>query len=150
MNKTVAISLLVLTILISSCAETQRVTLPDIDISASADGIVALPGDVPLVLRERFVLYTKVVAPNGKPIHLLAQDGWTRDQIKHGREVLEFLLTDHPGSAFGDDKTAVAIALADRKATMVFFNTEEDLAGAFRGGLGDATDLSMQDLQAVA
>ena len=131
-----------------SCADRPRVTLPEIDISTSPDGIVALPDDVPEVFREHFVQYTKVVAPNGKPIHILAQDGWTRDQIQHGREVLEFLLTDHPGSVYGSDKTAVANAMADRKATMVFFDTEDDLMAAFDGGLGDATDLAMQDLRA--
>jgi len=133
---------------LGGCAAGERVTLPEIDTWASADGIVDLPADVPEVFREHFVKYTKVVAPNGKPIHILAQDGWTDDQIRHGRDVLEFLLTDYPGSQYGDDKRAVANAMADRKATMVFFNTEDDLEEAFRGGLAGATDLSMQDLRA--
>ncbi len=64
-------------VLLGSCAERQTVTLPDIDISTSSDGIVALPADVPEVFREHFVKYTNVRAPNGKPIHILAQDGWT-------------------------------------------------------------------------
>ena len=62
--------------------------------------------------------------------------------------MLEHILTDYPGSAYGDDKTAVANAMSDRKATMVFFNTEPDLEAAMRGGLAGATDLSMQDLRA--
>jgi len=85
---------------------------------------------------------------NGKPIHILAQDGWTDDQVKHGRNVLEHILTDYPGSVYGDDKTAVANSMSDKKATMVFFNSEPDLRDAMRGGLGGATDLSMQDLRA--
>lgn len=124
------------------------VTLPDIDISSSPNGIVSLPDDVPEVFKEHFIKYTKVMAPNGKPIHILAQDGWTDDQIKHGRNVLEHILTSFPGSAYGDDKSAVANAMSDRKATMVFFNSEPDLEAAMRGGLGGATDLSMQDLRA--
>ena len=135
-------------LLLSSCQKKEEVTLPEIDISASPNGIVPLPDDVPDVFREYFAKYTKVTAPNGKPIHILAQDGWTDDQIKHGRNVLEHILTDHPGSAYGNDKAAVANSMADRKATMVFFNTEPELREAMRGGLGDATDLSMQDLRA--
>ena len=76
-------------VLLGSCTKEKagRVTLPEIDISASPDGIVPLPDDVPGVFKKYFVKYTKVVAPNGKPIHILAQDAWTDDQIKHGRNV---------------------------------------------------------------
>ena len=135
-------------VLLNSCADRDPVTLPEVDISASASGVVALPDDVPQVFRDYFVKYTKVLAPNGKPIHILAQDGWTDDQIKHGRNVLQHLLTDFPGFLYGHDKSPVANAMADSKATMVFFNTEEDLNDAMRAGLGQATDLSMQDLRA--
>ena len=135
-------------VLLTSCAERDRATLPEIDTSASPDGIVLLPEDVPQVFRDYFVKYAKVIAPNGKPIHFLVQDGWTDDQIKHGRNVMEHLLADFPGSAYGHDKRRIANAMADVKATMVFFNTEEDLDRAMREGLGRATDLSMQDLRA--
>ena len=128
--------------------QTERVTLPDIDISQSPNGIVRLPENVPQVIRDVFIKYTKIYAPNGKPIHILAQDGWTDDQIKKGRNVLEFILTDFPGSAYGNDKSAIANSMADRKATMVFFNTEPDMRKAMRGPLRGATDLSMQDLRA--
>lgn len=127
---------------------TERVTLPDIDISQSPNGIVSLPENVPQAIRDVFVKYTKIYAPNGKPIHILAQDAWTDDQIKKGRNVLEFILTDFPGSEYGNDKSAIANAMADRKATMVFFNTEPDMRKAFRGPLRGTTDLSMQDLRA--
>ena len=63
-------------------APAERVTLPDIDISQSPNGIVTLPENFPQVIRDVFVKYTKIYAPNGKPIHILAQDGWTDDQIK--------------------------------------------------------------------
>jgi len=147
--KTGVLVLIASSFLLSSCQKKEEVTLPDIDISASPNGIVPLPDDVPEVFKEHFVKYTKVVAPNGKPIHILAQDGWTDDQIKHGRDVLEHILADYPGSAYGNDKTAVANSMSDKKATMVFFNTEPELRDAImRGGLAGATDLSMQDLRA--
>jgi hypothetical protein len=128
--------------------EKEQVTLPEIDISASPNGIVELPEDVPSVFRDVFTKYTKIIAPNGKPIHILAQAGWTDDQIKKGRNVLQFILTDYPGSEYGSDKSMIANAMADRKATMVFFNTEPDLREAMRGPLSRVTDLSMQDLRA--
>lgn len=137
-------------VLLGSCTKEKagRVTLPEIDISSSPDGIVQLPDDVPGVFKKYFVKYTKVVAPNGKPIHILAQDAWTDDQIKHGRNVMQHILRSYPGSAYGDDKTAIANSLSDKKATMLFFNTQPDLRKAFEEGFGDATDLSIQDLRA--
>ena len=133
-------------IYLSACSE--KVTLPDIDISITDDGVVALPENVPDIFKQYFVKYTKVITPNGKPIHILAQDGWTNDQIKHGRNVLEHILTNYEGSVYGDDKSIVANSLSNKKATMVFFNTEPDLRRAYEEGLGSATDLSMQDLRA--
>jgi len=127
--------------------ESQAVILPDIDISGSPNGIVPLPENTPSVFTDVFSKYTKIMAPNGKPINLLAQAGWTEDQIAKARNVLEFILTDYPGSKYGDDKAPIANAMADRKATMVLFNTVEDLQKAFDGPLGDV-DLSMQDLRA--
>ena len=128
-------------------SDEELVTLPEIDISGSPNGIVGLPEDVPSVFRDVFTKYTKIIAPNGKPIHILAQAGWTDDQIKKGRNVLLFILTDYPGSEYGSDKSMIANAMSDRKATMVFFNTEPDLHEAMRGPLGRGTDLSIQDLR---
>ncbi|MYF04219.1 MAG: hypothetical protein F4230_04295, partial [Holophagales bacterium] len=62
--------------------------------------------------------------------------------------MMEHLLADHPGSVYGDDKSGIAAAMADRKATMVFFDTEPDMRQAMSEGLPEATDLSMQDLRA--
>lgn len=141
------------TLFLLSCAvcnsgHAQDVTLPDIDISGSPNGVVALPEDTPSVFTDVFSQYTKTIAPNGKPIHLIAQAGWTEDQIVKARNVLEFILTDYPGSEHGDSKAIVANAMADRKATMVLFNTPAELRKAMRGDLGRVTDLSMQDLRA--
>jgi hypothetical protein len=121
-------------------------TLPDIDTSASPNGIVLLPADVPQVFRDVFVRYTKVVAPNGKPINILAQDGWSEARILKARNVLEHILTDVPGTRYGADKSAVANAMADNRATLTLFNTEPDMRRAFRGPLR-GVDLGMQDLR---
>ena len=132
----------------SSAPVGQRsVTLPDIDTSTSPNGIVLLPDDVPQVFRDVFVRYTKVVAPNGRPIHILAQDGWSEARILKARNVLEHILTDAPGTLYGADKSIVANAMADNRATLTLFNTEPDMHEAFRGGLR-RVDLGMQDLRA--
>ena len=45
--------------------------LDSIDISAGEYGVVPLPGDVGKTLTGLFTKYTKHVAPNGQPIHIL-------------------------------------------------------------------------------
>ncbi len=124
------------------------VTLPEIDISGSPNGIVPLPATVSSVITDVFVKYTKVVAPNGKSIHLLAQADWTDDKLIKVRNILEHMLTDFPGSQYGSDKTKVANTMSDRKATMVLFNNSQAAREAIRGSLGDATDLEMQSMWA--
>jgi len=98
---------------ISAEAQNEKlITLPDIDISQSENGIVSLPANTPSLFIDIFSKYTKVTAPNGKPIHMLAQSGWTDDQIKKARNVLVHLLTDYPGSKYGeklDSKTDLSI-----------------------------------------
>ncbi len=140
--------------LFSACADAQiggdsgNVTLPEIDISTSSNGVVPLPNNTPKVFTNWFSKYTKTYAPNGKPIHFLAQSGWTELQIVKARNVMEHILNDFPGSEYGNDKSIVANAMSDRKATMVLFNTPGDMQQAMRGDLGSATDLNMQDLRA--
>jgi hypothetical protein len=122
--------------------------LTAISLDSSPDGVVVLPKDTPPLLREIFLRYTRTYAPNGKPIHFLAQEKWTVDQIKKARNVLEHLLRDFPGSVYGSDKTAAANSMSDRNATMVLFDTPEELEAAFRNTDLRYVDLSMQDLRA--
>ena len=145
-----ATTVLLSALLVVSCADTETsrvVTLPDIDISGSPNGVVPLPDDTPSVFTDVFAKYTKVIAPNSKPIHILVQAGWPEDEIVKVRNVLEHMLTDHPGLEYGD-KSVVANTMADRKATMLLFNTSEDAREARRGPLGSTTDLQMQSMWA--
>ena len=121
--------------------------IPDIDISESPTGIVPLPKGIDSRIHKWFDRYTKIEAPNGKPIHILAQEGWREDQIIRARKVLEHILTDVPGSRFGEDKSEVANNMAKRRATLVLFNTARDLERAFRGSFGEV-ELGCQDLRA--
>ncbi|MEE9602923.1 MAG: hypothetical protein V3V75_06435 [Thermoguttaceae bacterium] len=125
----------------------QQVTLPDIDTSGSPNGIVPFPPDTPAVFTDVFSKYTKLIAPGGKPIHFLIQDAWSDDKIIKTRNIMQHILTDFPGSEYGDDKSAVANAMADRKATMTMFNTSVAANEARQGSFGrGATDLFRQSL----
>ncbi|MBN1224295.1 MAG: hypothetical protein JXB23_13695 [Candidatus Aminicenantes bacterium] len=126
----------------------EALTLPMIDIRDSENGIVSLPASVPAVFTDVFVKHTKVLAPNGMPIHILAQAGWTDEKILKVRNILEHMLTDFPGPEYGSDKTAVANAMADRKAAMILFENSEESRKAMRGPLRDSADLEMQSMWA--
>ena len=122
-------------------------TLPQIDVSSAPLGIVPLPPNTPEIFTEVFSRYTKIVAPNGKPIHFLIQDAWSDDKVLKARNIMEHILTDYPGSKYGHDKTAVANAMADNRATMTLFNTSSAAREAEQGELGQAaTDLFTQSL----
>ena len=139
--------LLVSVILTVPFASAQVVTLPDIDISGSPNGIVLLPMNTPSVFTDLFSRYTKIIAPNGKPIHFLAQDDWSDDKIIKAKKVMEHFLTDYPYSLHGSNKEAVANAMSDRKSTMTLYNNSV-AARAAREGLRGATDLALQSMWA--
>ena len=147
------VALFMISIIVVSAKTHDRVyrdvvTLPDIDISTSPNGIVPLPESVPSVFSDVFVKYTKVFAPNGKPIHFLAQSDWTDDKLIKVRNILAHMLTDYPGSQYGSDKSKVANSMSDRKATMVLFNSSQASREAMSGLRGGVTDLDMQSMWA--
>ena len=122
--------------------------LENISIAESSHGIVMLPKQVPPVIRDIFNRYTRIITPNGKPIHFLIQAAWSEDQILKARNVLRHILSDFPGSFYGDNKTRVANALAESSATMVLFNDVEELERAFDTAPLEDVDMCMQDLRA--
>lgn len=147
MNSYVTIVLVSISVYLVGCDDSsEKVKLPEIDTSGSPNGIVPIPEYAPEIVKEVFVKYTKCVAPNGKPIQFLAQDGWTDEQILHARDVLQHILTDFPGSKYGNDKSVVANSMADKRATMVLFNNVGTMEEAFDKGLRKL-NLSMQDLR---
>ena len=121
--------------------------LDKLDVHQSSRNILKIPQSVHPEIRKTFDRYTRVVAPNGKPIHILAQAGWPDDGIVRARNILGHFLTDVPGSKFGADKSNVANAMADRRATLTLFLTETDMERAFHGGVG-RLNLAIQDLRA--
>jgi len=100
--------------------------LPNIDISMSPNGIVPMPDNVDDVFKI-FDRYTKVMAPNGKPIHIVAEKGYTDEQVVYARKILENHLTDVPGSVYGSDKSAIANAMAENQAILALFYSVETM-----------------------
>ena len=107
-------------------AAQDRPVLPEIDTSGSPNGIVVMPETVPDVFKI-FDRYTKVVAPNGKPIHIVIEKGYTDRQAVYARKVLINHLTDVPGTKYGHDKSAIANSIADRNAVLALFYSTETL-----------------------
>jgi acetyl esterase/lipase len=69
--------------------------------------------------RAGFTKQTAVIAPNGKPIRIVAQPGVRDIAVARARNLLKFFLTDVPGSTYGANKAAVANAMADNRAMLM-------------------------------
>ncbi|MFQ6038860.1 MAG: hypothetical protein ACE5LV_09625 [Candidatus Aminicenantales bacterium] len=121
--------------------------LDNIDTSASPLGVVSLPPELGKTLNGLFAKYTKLLAPNGKPIHIFAQSGVSDLQVVRAREILKFHLTDAPGTQYGHDKSAIANRMADVRATLIYTDTEAH-SFAMRPILRDSK-LRLQDLYAT-
>lgn len=66
--------------------------------------------------------YDKVISyktPNGGTIPLLATNDVSDEQLLRAYNILDFYLTDVPGTRYGADKTAVANAMAENGAQLV-------------------------------
>ena len=81
-------------------------------------GIQALPEDSEY-REEGFVKYAEVIAPNGKPIPIIAQKGVRDIAVARCRNLLKFYLTNVPGSKYGSDKSKVANAMANNHAMLM-------------------------------
>lgn len=88
--------------------------------------IEAVPTALGSQYTSNFNRYTKVVAPNGKPIHIVAQANLTDEQILRCRGILVHFLTDYPGSLYGADKSQVANKMADNGAILTLLNGQDD------------------------
>ena len=63
--------------------------------------ITPLPPQLDDLGRFGFDRYAEVLAPNGKPIRIVAQPGVRDEQVIRARSLLQFFLADAPGSQFG-------------------------------------------------
>ncbi len=81
-------------------------------------GIQALPENSEY-REEGFVKYTEVIAPNGKPIPIIAQKGVRDIAVARCRNLMKFYLTNVSGSKYGSDKSKVANAMANNHAMLM-------------------------------
>ncbi len=81
--------------------------------------IVPTPSEYSSYAEWGFDRYLEVAAPNGKAIRIFAQEGVTDEQARRAHSVLRFFLTDKPDSEYGADKSAVANAMANNRATLM-------------------------------
>lgn len=128
----------------------QPQSMPEIDISGGADGIVEIPTSAPAVVTGLFSKYTKIVAPNGKPVHIVAMSGVSADAIVHARDVLTQHLTDVAGTQYGTDKSAVFNKMADKGTMLAIFmdeaSKETTAAEGFMGAGFPAQDLQFDEI----
>ncbi len=89
-------------------------------------GIEAVPESLGASYTKNFNRYIKVVAPNGKPIHIVIQDDITDEQALRCRGILEHFLRDYPGSKYGNDKSEIANKMADNNAVLALMNGQDD------------------------
>lgn len=129
-------SLAILTATLAGCAVTDE---------AVQSGV---PEHFDVALKKTFDKYDSITAPNGKPIHIFAQSGVSSAQLRRARRILDFFLTNAPGTKYGGRKEHIANAMADRNAALFYFNTERDAERAFHGAIGDL-DFAGQDLYAT-
>ncbi|PID65272.1 MAG: hypothetical protein CR977_01515, partial [Gammaproteobacteria bacterium] len=71
-----------------------------------------IPNELGAVYRTHFNRYIGYAAPNGKSIHIVAQNKITNEQMLRAYNILKHYLSDYPGSQYGADKSAVANAMA--------------------------------------
>ena len=123
-------------------------TLPDnIDISKSSNGIVHLPENVDGIFKD-FDRYTKINAPNGKPIHIVVEPGYSDRQVIYARKVLINHLTNLPGTKYGHDKTTIANVMANNQSILFLFKDTKSFQGWFRNIDRKGFDVNGQDLRA--
>lgn len=85
-----------------------------------------IPSELNNLYKKHFNRYTKVTAPNGGIIHIVAQSDLSEDQIVRCRSILEHYLHDFPGSEFGNDKSEIANKMAENNAILCLLNGQDD------------------------
>lgn len=92
----------------------------------SAFDILTIPPTAESSYQSNFCKYTELLAPNGKRIAFYAQNRISNEQLIRARSILEFYLTDLPGSTYGNEKFVVFNQMANNNATMILLNGSDD------------------------
>ena len=129
--------------ILTGCVARYSATAPARAADASL-GITAVPETLGRRYRANFTRYTKVTAPNGKPIHIVAQSQITNEQIVRCRGILEHYLLNYPGSRYGSDKSGVADSMANNGAVLLLMNGRD---GPFNKPLAPGQPLYREEIQ---
>ena len=129
--------------ILTGCVARYSATAPARGADASL-GITAVPETLSWRYRARFERYTKVTAPNGKPIHIVAKSEITNEQIVRCRGILEHYLLNYPGSRYGGDKSGVADSMANNGAVLLLMNGRD---GPFNKPLAPGQPLYQEEIQ---
>lgn len=85
-----------------------------------------MPSSLESFYSTHFNRYIGYIAPNGKPIHIVAQSQITDEQMLRSYNILKHYLTNYSGSKYGIDKSAVANAMANNNAILALLNGQDD------------------------
>ena len=129
--------------ILTGCVARYSATEPARAADASL-GITPVPETLGWRYRAGFRRYTKVTAPNGKPIHIVAKSGITNEQILRCRGILEHYLRDYLGSLYGSDKSGVADSMANNGAVLLLMNGRD---GPFNKPLVRGQPLYQEEIQ---
>ncbi len=94
--------------------------------SSLSDISNTIPSNLDGVYKKNFNKYTAVVAPNGKAIHIVAQNKISNEQILRARNILMHYLNNFPGSKYGSNKSTVANQMANKGAILALLNGQDD------------------------
>ena len=129
--------------ILTGCVARYSATAPARAADASL-GITSVPATLGWRYRAGFERYTKVTAPNGKPIHIVAQSEITNEQIVRCRGILEHYLLNYPGSRYGGDKSGVADSMANNGAVLLLMNGRD---GPFNKPSAPGQPLYQEEIQ---
>jgi len=111
---------------------TYTKTIPFINTSTSANGIVSLPFELHPAYLTVFDKYAKITTPNRRAIHIMIQDRVDEFEVVYLRETLSEILKDKPGSLYGADKSDITNGMGYSDVIIGIFNnrTEEESSDA--------------------
>ncbi|MCP4606842.1 MAG: hypothetical protein GY847_41100 [Proteobacteria bacterium] len=82
-------------------------------------------------LKNNFDKYVYVDTPNGKRIDIFGQNKVSTAQLRRACTITLWYLTDVPAAEFGADKSSVANAMGNVRATLIYTNTESAAQGLY-------------------
>lgn len=113
----------------SNGSTTKSQTTCPLDANASSELSTikrSIPASFGADYQKYFVKYTSISTPNGKGIHIFAQDKVSDEKMLRAKHILEFYLTDYKGSQYGSNKNAIKDKMADNGATLILLNGTDD------------------------